>query len=420
MTTTHCADIQHFFEQLYPDVEDGYLVLSRPDPDPTHVNPKTGKRWLRSAWLDLAQTSLARAAAIAATHSQQDTLYFSVALQHPDSQPKPYHRGTNAGAYLIPGLWFDLDLAYGQHAASTLPATDAEALAFLASLPAEPSLIVHSGGGLYGYWVFKEPYRITNDTERDGIVHLSWQFTSTLVTWGTERGWTLDALGDLARVLRPVGSINHKYGTPVEVLHDNGTRYNPMDFDWLVDLPAPATTTHAGAAIPGQPDLLAIAEHYGAALDRKSKAELAGAHPHHGSSTGDNFNVNVAKALWHCWRHGTGGDALALIAVCEGLVPCEAMQAGALRGEAFKRIVDIANTTFQAGITLPPGRAIPDMTQPPAPDSDDPEAHAGALVHRLPDHLRDHPDPRVRQHWARIYRRTAALKQQLAQRGALL
>ena len=68
----------------------------------------------------------------------------------------------------------------------------------------------------------------------------------------------------------------------------------------------------------------------------------------------------------------------------------------------------------------PPRRIIPDMSQPPTPDLDDPEAHAGALVHRLPDHLRDHPDPRVRQHWARIYRRAAVLKQQLAQRGALL
>jgi len=141
------SEIQRFFELLYPDIEDGWLVLSRPDPDSTHVHPKTGKRWLRSEWLDLAQTSLARAAEIAATLSPQDTVYFGVALQRPDCIPGPHHRSTNAGAYVVPGLWFDLDLAYGQHAASTLPATDAEALDFLASLPAPPSLIVHSGGG---------------------------------------------------------------------------------------------------------------------------------------------------------------------------------------------------------------------------------------------------------------------------------
>ena len=184
------------------------------------------------------------------------------------------------------------------------------------------------------------------------IKHLAERFTYTLVEAGKQRGWTLDALGDLARVLRPPGTINFKYGKLVEVLHESGARYNPRDFDWLLDVLTPARTTHAGTAIAGQPDLVAIAAHYGTAFERKSKTELAGAHPQHGSSTGDNFNVNIEKGLWHCWRHGTGGDALALIAVCEGLVPCEDMRAGALRGDSFKRVVDLANTQFQAGITL--------------------------------------------------------------------
>src|SRR5262245_26889974 len=103
MAQPNAAEMQRFFELLYADVGDGWLVLSRPDPDPTHVHPKTGKRWLCSEWLDLAQTSLARAADIAATHSQHDTLYFGVALQQPDCTPHPYRRGTNAGAYVVPG-----------------------------------------------------------------------------------------------------------------------------------------------------------------------------------------------------------------------------------------------------------------------------------------------------------------------------
>src|SRR5262245_32413011 len=345
-TQINATEIQRFFELLYPDIQDGWLVLSRPDPDPTHVNLKTGKRWLRSEWLDLAQTSLARAAEIAATLSQQDTVYFGVALQRPDCQPAPYHRSTNAGAYVVPGLWFDLDLAYGQHAASTLPATDTEALDFLASLPTQPSLICHSGWGLVGHWLFKEPYLITTPAEHDAIKQLAERFTHTLVMAGKQRSWTLDGLGDLARVLRPPGSINFKYGTVVEVLHEGAERYNPSDFDWLLELPKPARATHAGAAIVGQPNLVRNAEQYRTALEHKSPTELAGAHPQHGSSTGDNFNVNIDKGLWHCWRHGTGGDALTLIAVCEGLVLCEDMRAGALRCDLFKRVVETANDTF--------------------------------------------------------------------------
>ena len=56
-------------------------------------------------------------------------------------------------------------------------------------------------------------------------------------------------------------------------------------------------------------------------------------------------------------------------------------------------------------------RTVPDMTQTdatPAPSD-----------HVLPDYLRDHPDPRVRYHWTRIYRRTAVLKRYLTHEGVL-
>jgi hypothetical protein len=283
---------------------------------------------------------------VATRLSQYDTLYFGVCLQRPESQPAPYRRSTNAGAYVVPGLWCDLDLAYGQHAASTLPTTDDQALDFLFTRPAEPSIVVHSGGGLYGHWLFKEPYGITTPAEHDAITHLSAQFAHTLVVAGNERGWTLDAVGDLARLLRPAGSVNFKYGRRVAVFHESAARYNPSDFDWLVDVPEPARTTSNGTAITGQPDLVAIAEAYGTRLERKSSTELAGSHPQHGSSTGDNFNINVSKGLWHCWRHGTGGDALSLMAVCAGLVACEDLQPGALGSPVFAQVLDIAQAQF--------------------------------------------------------------------------
>jgi hypothetical protein len=349
-TQPNAAEIQRFFALLYPAVEDGWLLLSQPDPDPAHTNPKTGKRWLLSSWLDLAQTPIPRVAQIAATMSTQDTVYFGVVLQQPSCQPDAYHRSTNAGAYVVPGLWVDLDLAYGQHAASALPQTDTEALDFLHGLPAIPSLIVHSGGGMYGYWLFKEPYIITTEAEREQIADLSRRFNRTLNAAGKLRGWDLDTLGDLARVLRPAGSVNFKYARPVDLLHEGGERYNPHDFDWLLPHEEPVHATHGGAGIAGQPDLVTIAAHYGTSLERKSTTELAGPHPQHGSSTGDNFNVHSTKGVWHCWRHGTGGDALALIAVCEALVPCEDMRTGALRGDLFKRAVTIANEAFHAGI----------------------------------------------------------------------
>jgi putative DNA primase/helicase len=287
-------EIQQFFEMLYPDVDEGYMVLSHPHP--TRLTPH-GTAALVSDWFDLAHASWQTIAQAAHQRAQRETVYFNVAIQAPSCTPEPWRRAWNSSAFVIPGLWLDCDLGYGAHKASTLPSTDTEALAFLDNLPAPPSVIIHSGGGLHAYWLFKEPERLTTEAERATMAQLSHQFTRTVVQAGTERGWTLDALGDLARVLRPPGTINHKYGKPVAVIHESGLRYNPSDFDWLVDMPAPARATHAGLAIPGQPDLIAIAEHYGTTFMQKSATELAGAHPQHGSSTGDNFNVNVSKGL---------------------------------------------------------------------------------------------------------------------------
>ena len=84
----------------------------------------------------------------------------------------------------------------------------------LQALPSKPSAILHTGGGLHAYWLFETPLYLTTETERSQMTQLLRQFAYTLCQRGKEQGWTLDALRDLARVLRPPGTINHKYGTP--------------------------------------------------------------------------------------------------------------------------------------------------------------------------------------------------------------
>ena len=58
-----------------------------------------------------------------------------------------------------------------------------------------------------------------------------------------------------------------------------------------------------------------------------------------------------------------------------------------------------------------PSPAVPLQNIP----QDDPETQAGVLAHRLPEHLMYHPDPRVRNHWSRIYRKTNTFKQRYLQ-----
>ena len=119
------AAIQHFFEILYPGIHEGYLVLSWPSLTRRH---KDGSQAMESSWHNLATTHLERIAERAQALSAEHSVYFGVAIQHPSRRPNPFQRSQNASAYVMPGLYFDLDIASGDHAASALPATQEEAL----------------------------------------------------------------------------------------------------------------------------------------------------------------------------------------------------------------------------------------------------------------------------------------------------
>jgi len=80
-------------------------------------------------------------------------------------------------------------------------------------------------------------------------------------------------------------------------------------------------------------------------LDKNSDGSLQGSHPVHGSVTGKNFNINLEKGVWHCFRCGTGGDAASLIGVLEGIIDCEDCKAGFFKehSEKFTEITKAAS-----------------------------------------------------------------------------
>ena len=75
---------------------------------------------------------------------------------------------------------------------------------------------------------------------------------------------------------------------------------------------------------------------------KRHKDEYYGNHPLHGSDSGMNFWVNPSKNCWHCFRHDSGGGPLAWIAIKEGIIDCAQSITGALRGENYKKTVDLA------------------------------------------------------------------------------
>ena len=91
----------------------------------------------------------------------------------------------------------------------------------LLGMPRYPSLIVVSGrknGGLHVYWLLDKPYVIRSEMDRQRIKSISRRWQELLRS--KLAGHDLDSTYDLVRVLRPIGSTNHKYGTIVLEAHD--------------------------------------------------------------------------------------------------------------------------------------------------------------------------------------------------------
>lgn len=55
-------------------------------------------------------------------------------------------------------------------------------------------------------------------------------------------------------------------------------------------------------------------------LESKDDNKYRGPHPVHGSETGQNFEIDLDKNTWYCFRCEVGGDAVSLIAMLEKLV----------------------------------------------------------------------------------------------------
>ena len=98
---------------------------------------------------------------------------------------------------------------------------------------------------------------------------------------------------------------------------------------------------------------------------RRVGRQLVCGHPVHGSTNNGNFVVDPDKNVWHCFRCESGGGALSLIAVLEGIISCGEAVTGGLRGDKFKEAVRIAKERygFDVGLKSIEGAAkyVPDL-----------------------------------------------------------
>lgn len=168
------------------------------------------------------------------------------------SIPAKGHRGTEKDTAEFVGFWADLDIATGTHkwhvcdgtpcsgadtkghSVNHVPLIPDEAacreLITRSGLP-EPTEWIHSGGGMYPWWLLDEPLDVTPDTlAAVADASAGWQRVIHLAA--QQMGYYYSTVAeDLARVLRIPGTVNRKDpDSPVTaewlMPESSGTRYD--------------------------------------------------------------------------------------------------------------------------------------------------------------------------------------------------
>lgn len=140
----------------------------------------------------------------------------------------PGARGGEDDTLALPGLWADIDIAGpGHKTTQVLPPNEAAARRLVdeAGLP-DPTVWVHSGGGLYPWWLLTAPHVVDGDLEDVKALSARWQ--QVLAAAAARLGWHYGAgVGDLARVLRVPGTVNRKDGLsrPCRIIDAQPGRY---------------------------------------------------------------------------------------------------------------------------------------------------------------------------------------------------
>lgn len=140
----------------------------------------------------------------------------------------PGRRGGAADSAALPALWADLDIAGPGHAEVDLPPDEAAARRVITSsgLP-EPTIWIHSGGGLYPIWLLTTPMPL-DPTNVDQAKSLAKDWQAVIEHAAATLGWRYGrGVGDLARVLRIPGTVNRKEGLtrPCRIIAANPARY---------------------------------------------------------------------------------------------------------------------------------------------------------------------------------------------------
>lgn len=192
----------------------------------------------RSTWFPANQ--LDRAAAFAVSQFDKH-VYFGTSPAEKAYQANQRLHSKLRPAVGMVGLHSDIDVTGPEHKKKIYPATVEDALKIVADVSIEPTIITNTGGGVHVYWCFEEPWIFKDDEDRARAQQLARRWHRLLLDCTEARGYTMDNVSDLERVMRLPGTWNvkGKNPKPVTILEEGARRYSPEDFDTMLPVAEP-------------------------------------------------------------------------------------------------------------------------------------------------------------------------------------
>lgn len=229
------------------------------------VKPEKLTEWYRADAVEQCVNSI--------SGREYETTYFGT---QPTARPRgPRARVRAADVAEVIAFHCDVDfMAPGEsddriHKKANLPPSAEAAQALISEACPPPSLLIHSGHGLQGWWLFKQPFVIDDEDDRTQARAGSQAWQTRLRDFAGRYDWEIDATFDLARVLRLPGTYNMKVPSepkPVTIIEKSAVRYEYEELRELVkdyiekSSVAKARFTGGGSEIIDLPSGLRLAE----------------------------------------------------------------------------------------------------------------------------------------------------------------
>lgn len=156
-------------------------------------------------------------------------VYFGLSLFHPGSSSRKMDSVVGIACFGI-----DIDVAGPNHKRTNLCPTKQDATELLKNaVPGcQPTIIIDSGNGIQGFFVFKEPIRFESPEDRAEAYAMAKALHKTVGFAAGKHGWHVDSTFDLARVMRLPGTMNVKDPADpklVTIIEQSGQKYASLD-----------------------------------------------------------------------------------------------------------------------------------------------------------------------------------------------